>query len=200
MIERSAQIQRINFIEREPFVLTYRKMLLMGGTIFGCVILLSGIQTWRMASLAKKVTRLSAEVTQLEQEHERRLRESAVLSGSSTPSARSALLQIFDDSPAWSSLLREITYQAPRSLWLTSVKSVENDKNTLGTRAQMILEGRASEADAPAHFAQSLASSTLFDSAVLSSMKRNIGTTGEFYEFEVNLVISSTKKNGGKKG
>lgn len=197
--------QRINFIEREPLRLTYRKMLIYGSALFGFLILVGGLQVVRFVSTQKNLDQLTREVTQLKTERERQLKKS-MASTEALQSGRSVLLQIFQDASPWSSILKELTYQAPRSLWLTSLKSYE--RNSPEVERGLLLQGTANEVETATQFAKSLTQSIYFKRVQLTSLKR-VESPGEAgYEFEIALVMpppritapvsQPPKKPGGK--
>ena len=68
-------IQRINFIERAPFQLTYRKFVWLGVVLVGFFLLFYGIQLVRVAWLERRVTSLTSEVTELKRQKEKQMRE-----------------------------------------------------------------------------------------------------------------------------
>lgn len=187
--------QRINFIERKPFILTYRKMVLFGGGIFGMLILFYGVQAVRLVSVEKKIAKLTAEVMKLKQEKEKRLKalEASALAGSAA-GAQAALVQYFDDPLIWSSFLNELTSQIPRSLWLTSLKSQEKKD----ARQGMVIEGRAEEASAVTALVKSLANSPYFEKVVLTSLKQEKGDRGLHYKFAIDFGLASQRKTAGK--
>jgi Tfp pilus assembly protein PilN len=187
--------QRINFIEKRPFVLTYRKMVLVGGGIFGFLILFYGVQAVRLVSVEKKVVKLTAEVMRLKQEKEKRLKAlEAAASAGSAAGAQAALVQYFDDPLSWSSFLNELTSQIPRSLWLTSLKAQEKKE----ARQGMLIEGRAEEASAVTGLVKALADSPYFEKVILTSLKQEKGDRGLYYKFTIDFGLSSQRKTAGK--
>lgn len=178
------QIRRINFIEKEPFAFTYRKMLLIGVTLVSIVIFLSGIQWVRARILEKKIAVVTGEVVKLKEERERLAKKLMAESGPST-GGQAELLKIFDSSFSWPVILREITAQIPRSLWLLSLQP--GAKPESGQRG-VSLKGRAEEAVAIAAFVKALAGSPHFRNVVLTSSKQVVGTASVYYEFAIDLV------------
>jgi len=184
-------IQRINFIEKNPFILNYRKMVVFGGGLFGLVLLIYGMQFFRAVRIEKKVAALTAEVTRLKAEQERRLKEMTDTSGTFA-GAQAALVQFFEDPMSWSVLLGELTSQTPTSLWLTSFKSYE--KADLPSKRGMTLTGRAEDASAVTFFVKSLSDSPYFERVVLTDLKQETGAKGESYQFTIDLALTSQKR------
>jgi Tfp pilus assembly protein PilN len=186
-----AIVKRINFIEKEPFVLSYRKMLWIGGILVGVAVLFYGAQRTRVFVLEKKVTQLNSEVTKLKEERDRRLKELEGASGDPTASARSVLFRIFDDPLTWSVLLKELTLQIPNSLWLSSVKS--HEKPDAPSQRGIGLDGQANGAEAVSHFVKSISESPYFEKVILTSSEQAKKSQGESYEFSIDLVLTSRK-------
>lgn len=190
-------IQRINFIEKNPFVLNYRKMVVFGGGLFGLVLLIYGTQFFRAVRIEKKAAALTAEVTRLKAEQERRLKEMSTDTSGTSAGAQAALVQFFEDPMSWSVLLGELTSQTPTSLWLTSFKSYE--KADLPSKRGMTLAGRAEDASAVTFFVKSLSDSPYFERVVLTDLKQETGVKGESYQFTIDLALTSQKREKGGK-
>lgn len=190
-------IQRINFIEKNPFVLNYRKMVVFGGGLFGLVLLIYGMQFFRAVRIEKKAAALTAEVTRLKVEQERRLKEMSTDTSGTSAGAQAALIQFFEDPMSWSVLLGELTSQTPNSLWLTSFKSYE--KADLPSKRGMTLAGRAEDASAVTFFVKSLSDSPYFERVILTDLKQETGVKGESYQFTIDLALTSQKREKGGK-
>ncbi len=184
-------IQRINFVERAVFVLTYRKMLRIGGLWILFFLVLSASEWTRTIALAKISSHLEVEVNQLKAEREAIMKQ--VASASAVPqNPKESLMQIFDRTPPWSSLLKELSSKTPRGVWLTQIKTVEKSGPSL---PGLTLSGRAGEAGQLTQFLQSLSETTFFDSVVLTSSTKLKEGTGD-YEFEADLAIRSATGRG----
>lgn len=187
------RVERINFIEKEPFQFTYRKMLFIGAGLFVLMISLAGLQWIRAKMVEKSVTQLNTEVIHLKVEREELVRQSAPnLVGNST-GAQTELLKVFDTPFSWAGTLRDITAQISRSLWLINVDS--SDKESGSLRKGLALKGRAEEASAITSFVKALADSTRFENVVLTSTKQTTGPNGTFYDFSVDLAIRSSQED-----
>ena len=194
MSAQSLSIQRINFIEREPFVLTYKKMIIMGGALFGVVLFFYGVQLTRLLWIEKNVTRLTEEVTQLKASRERALLEAGSETGGLV-SARAALLKILTHATSWSAVVRELTTETPHSLWLTSLKSYEKAESL--SRRGLLLNGQAEEAESVTFFLKALSGSPYFTNVVLTSSKQESGPSGLLYQFSIDLIVTPSKRGGG---
>lgn len=161
-------------------------MLVYGGVLLGFLVLVGGVQVVRFVYAQKNLDRLTQEVTQLKTERERRLKQS-MASTETLQNSRSELSRLFQELPPWSSILKELTYQAPHSLWLSSLKSYE--KSSPEISRGIVLQGQANEVETATQFAKSLTRSTYFKRVQLTSLKRveSPGETG--YEFELDLTM-----------
>ncbi len=184
------KLERINFLEREPIALSYRKMVWIGVVLVGVGGLFYGVQTLRGFSAAKKEAQLTAEVGKLKQEQERLLRE--LQGGAQDATARGILIQIFDDPLSWSTLMRELTLQIPNSLWLNSVKSYA--KPDVSSERGVVLDGQAGRAEAVTQFVRSISDSPFFEKVILTSLEQGKKSPGENYQFSIDLVLTSLTK------
>jgi len=185
-------IQRINFIEREPFVLTYRRMLEIAGAVAACCLLLFGIQWARVRLADARMVRLESEIQTLREESDRLFRQMASSGG--PQSAREALLTLFEKAPPWGALLKELTATAPRSVWLTSLKSKPNTAAPGMPGLEII--GRSEEAGSVAQFLKSLTTSSFFQNVVLASSKRETASGAVVYSFVIDLSVASPEGRG----
>lgn len=190
-------IQRINFIERAPFQLTYRKFVWLGAVLVGLFLLFYGIQFVRVAWLERRVIGLTSVVTELKGQREKRLREVATESGESGESGnvQEALLKELGSGVTWSGLLRELTSSVAPSLWLTSIKSYE--KGDSPSKRALLLNGQAEEAGSVTIFLKSLEESPRFENVVLTSSKQENGVASRrLYQFSIDLVVSRASSGG----
>lgn len=185
-------MQRINFIEREPFGLNYRKMLVIGGGLFGLLAIMTGAQWGRGALLSHQWVRLEGEVKTLKEEQERIFKATV---GGVKADARETLIDLIDSAPPWSMILRELATRTPRSVWLTKLKSVLRTEPSAPQALE--LSGYADDAGRVAQFVKGLQKAPLFSEVVLASSKREKGTTGSAaYNFVVTLFVQSAKGKG----
>ncbi len=186
------EIRRINFIEREPFRLTYQTMAIAGGTLVILGLLLIGIQWGRGRYLEGKVALVTQEANQLKTEREQILKELETRVGTEEGGVRGTLVQIFNESLPWSLLFRELTDRLPTSVWLTNIKSYE--KPELPMKCGLLLDGYTEEASAVGRLVKLLSESSFFEKVVLSSFQHETGEGGERYSFSVDLALSRISK------
>lgn len=192
-----SEVQRINFIEREPISFTYRRLILAVGTVFALAALAFGLLVARGAFLERKATRLAGEVAKLKADQERLLKKlEAETAGLPQEAGRSDVGRLLDAAVSWSTLMKELTSEFPPSLWLSSLKSYE--KADLPSKHGILINGYAEEAASVTQFVKSLSHSPYFDHVILTSLKQETGSTGERYQFAIDLAVSPPK--GGPKG
>ncbi len=185
-------VQRINFIEREPFVLTYRRMLEGGGVLAAVFLILFGIQFLRVHFADKQLQQTEAEVQTLREESDRLFKQMAALGGAQ--SAKEVLSNLFEKTAPWATMLKELTATAPRSVWLVSLKS----RPSPGSSGMPGLEmsGRSEEAGSVAQFLKSLTSSTFFQDVVLATSKHESMAGADVYSFIIDLSVASPEGKG----
>ena len=206
-------IQRINFLEKKPFALTYRNMTVIGGALVAFCLLLYGVQFTRSLRLDKRKQVLSMEVQTLNKEKELFMRAVASASGTAALSeTRTVLLGFLDHSISWPAVLRELSVQAPASLWLTTVTCNEkgavlaapvgNKENqppatataTASSRIDLAINGQAVQAVSIASFVKSLSTSPYFKNVNLTSIQQVKNPQGDVYQFVVELTVVAGKK------
>ncbi len=179
-------IQRINFVEKKLLVLTYRTLFATLGVVVGLGILLVGVTSIRLVLLSKEIQRAQNEVFLLKSEHERFLSQMAT-SSTEKEQAQNMLITIFNGSPPWSVMLKEITLHIPHSLWLTEIKSIE--KSDAPSHRGFTLNGESYQAEAITSFVKSLASTSAFTQVVLQSLQQKTGPHGDSYQFSIEMAI-----------
>lgn len=192
-------MQRINFVEREPFGLSYRKMILAGGAIVGLAVALVGGQWTRGRLLDRDVSRLKDEVNKLRVEQEKIFKQ-AESAGGGTADTREVLINLIDGAPPWSMILKELAARTPRSVWLTKLKSIPRPPPAAPPASQVPqgieLSGRADDAGKVAQFVKALQGTSLFVDVVLTSSKREKDVSTSAYGFVINLSVQSAKGKG----
>lgn len=185
-------IQRINFIQKEPFVLTYKRMLLFGGALIGLCLFLAGVQGVRLVYSQRQATQMTEEVKRLRDERDKLFKQSSNAKGEL--SARDALLNLFEGAPPWAAILKELTAVTPRSLWLTGLKS--SPRADAASPLNLQLSGRSEEAASIARFLKSLNGSSFFKNVVLVSSRRETPTKGGGYSFSIDLTAAPAEGKG----
>ena len=193
------KIQRINFVERERFGLTYRKMIVVAGVVIGVVAMAVGIQVIRVVSLGRNMTQLTVEVKKLKAEQEKIFKETG--GNAEQVDAREVLIGLIDSAPPWSMILRELAARTPRSVWLTKLKSLPRvaaaDPQAHQAPQGIELSGHADEAGRVAQFVKLLQQAPLFGDVILvSSKKGGEGSLATAYEFAIGLSVKSARGKG----
>lgn len=174
-------IQRINLIERAPFQLTYQKLVLGGVLlVFFCIFLY--VSQWiGIKSYEHKLERLMAEITRLKEEREKLLRASA-------PEWNGGPLfelnKVFNESPPWSRLIRDVSLRLPGTVWLTSFRGFNREGANAGKA--FVLTGLAGDANDLSQFFNSLADSPLIAKSSLTESKRE--TDNFNFSIECDMV------------
>lgn len=202
-------IQRINFVERQPLVLTYRHLIFIGGVV---VMLLAGYYGLRFVQLLWTESRIAVvrvDVTHLKVEQEMRAKKENSQAAGSMVGLRGALLQELEKVPSWSSVLRDLTTRTPNALWLTRMQSLTKkeekaEKDPKGQKdqkeavkqkeekepdRQLSMEGMADEPNAIAQFVRALSSSSRFRDVVLKNSQQEKDTRGIRYSFGIELKV-----------
>jgi Tfp pilus assembly protein PilN len=190
--QQAGRVKRINFIEKEPFVLTYRKMMMIGAASFAMAFLFSGMQMGRAALLNKKARHLEVEINKLKAEKDRRLREAiAAESEAKLSGSRKAILNFLEEALPWPLLLRELASRTPQSVWLATFDS----QSTGGVSRSIHLTGYSLKAAQAALFAKAISESPYFKGVTLKSLQQEVGVSGERYRFEIDFEAMSDKVN-----
>lgn len=192
MNTKGPSIQRINFIQQDRFVLTHRRMVVSAGALAGVCLLLLGLQWARIAYADRRLAGLELEVRQLREERDRISKQISSLQGEM--SARDFLSNLFERTPAWASVLKELRAVMPRSLWLTRVKA--SDRSDVTTPLGLQLNGRSEEAASIARFLKALNASAFFNDVVLNSSQQIDPANGVGYFFTVDLVVVPAQGKG----
>lgn len=188
-------VPRINFIEKEPFVLTYKRMAIYGGIFVGLCVLFVGGQWAYVQSKAAKVVALENEVKVLRADRDQKFRQMVAIKG--PKNAQESLVSLFESAPPWTAILKELTAVTPRSLWLTNLKTMREGvigDVSAGVKLQLI--GQAEEAASIAQFLKILSGSSFFQNVVLTSSKREDSDHGPVYSFAVDLLLAPSEGKG----
>ncbi len=190
-------VQRINFIQKEPFVLTYKLMATYAGIFALVCFFFVGAQWLRVQQAQKKITALENEVKAMRVERDQKFRDMAAVKG--PRNAQESLVALFEKAPPWAAVLRELTAVTPRSLWLTNLKSVRKEpvEGAGGTsQIKIQLSGQAEEAPAIAQFLKILSGSSFFQDVVLTASQRQESDHGTSYSFSIDLLLAPSEGKG----
>lgn len=185
-------IERINFLEKELFVLTYLKIGQWMGLMVGVLALLYGLQLGRVHSNQVQVDRRMDEVNQLKTQREKFLVQgndkTALTQGDQT------IRQYFEKSFEWSGILGELTKIMPAGLWLVSLKSYA--KSDMASGHGLILSGEAEDPQQIPIFLHGLATSKYFENPVLTISKQEKRGTGKVYTYTIDSGLALPDKGG----
>lgn len=189
MNPKDSSIQRINFLQQDRFVLTYRRMMMSFGAVAGFCLLLLGVQLLRIAYADRQLAKLDVEVKQLREERDRISKQISTLQGEM--SARDYLANFFERTTPWTAVFKELMAVMPRSLWLTAVKA--SDRTGPEVPVGLQLSGRAEEAVSIARFLKALNASSFFRNVVLNSTQQIDSGNATGYLFGIDLSVASVK-------
>lgn len=189
MNSKDSSLQRINFLQQDRFVLTYRRMMMGVGAVAGFCLLLAGIQWARIAYADRQLAQLDVEVKKLREERDRISKQILTLQGEM--SARDFLAGLFERTTPWTAVFKELTTVMPRSLWLTGIRSL--DRTDLSVPVGLQLNGRSEEAVSIAKFLKTLNASSFFTNIVLNSSQQIDSGNGTGYLFVIDLSIAPGK-------
>ncbi|MBI2345917.1 MAG: PilN domain-containing protein [Deltaproteobacteria bacterium] len=158
--------QRINFLERGRYALTYQNMALFLGCWIVLCAAVHGLFIMRGVWMRTKVIASEQLVKALEAEFQKQVHfATASQTVERTGAAVQSLSSVFQQVPRWSRALKELAEALPAQVWLSSVKTTVAS----GTTGRMIeVEGRGRSAEAITQFVQRLDAMPLFANAILA--------------------------------
>ena len=184
--------QRVNFLEKSAFVLTYRNMLIIAGAfcIF-CTMIHGGfmMRHWMVKTKLVESNRIVNELTI------RKEKALAVLQATQTrntdATVTQALVSIFSKIPAWSSVLEDLSKKMPKQIWLKELRTQD-----IGERVdvkKIELSGKGASIASIAEFVSGLESSGKFQNVALVSSEKN--EIDRNYSFMVNADVIFANRN-----
>lgn len=180
-------VDRVNFIERELFVFTYRKILWAGVLFILLLCLTYGLQWARAALWNSRVSKMTALVAELKTEQEKRLAEAEARFGTGGEKGES-LRQSFERSPRWAASLMELTKKMPSGTWLVSLKSYARE--SVSTGRGLLLMGEAEEPRQVSLLLQVISGSPYFENPVLQSSKQEMRGTSRIYTYTIDTGLA----------
>lgn len=186
-------IQRVNFLEREIFFLTYRKMTVWGGCIAAVALLLYGSAFLQSTWVERRATKIFEEVSQLKVERDRVLSQVEEKAGAAGQGDK-AVRESFERSPRWSSLLREVSHRMPAGLWLISLKTYQRE-DASGGRG-VLLSGESDDSRQISLFLKELDGSSFFEKTLLTESKQEKRGMARVYTYTIDSGVSSSKGRG----
>ncbi len=186
-------IEQVNFIERELFTLSYRKMALGAGSIMGAMLVLFGLTAAQVYWANRKITALTQEVNELKARRDKVMTEVEAKAGAHLPTAQS-ILDLLEKTPRWSLVLKEVARKMPPRLWMVSLKSYQRD-NASGGRG-LILSGEAENPKDISLFLEEIAGSRYFEKPVLSDSKQEKRGNTRVYVYTIDSGLTPVEKGG----
>lgn len=180
-------MERINFIERELFFLTYRKMAIWGGVALSFLFLFHGAQSLQTLFVEKRIAKVIQEVEQLKDQQRRVLEEAQEKKGENLE-GRGAIRSILEKAPRWSLVLKKLGEKMPSGVWLISLKSYPKEDPFI--ERGLLLSGEAEEVGEISNFLEGLETSREFEGAVLTESKQESRGSGNIYIFTIDSIIS----------
>jgi len=165
-------VKRINFIEKGPFTLTYKNMLIFAGLAAVVFILVHGIFVMRYKLLKAKAGELKRQVAELTIQKEKTLAAMQIAQSQSS-SAVAPLASIFVKMPIWSTALNSMVSGMPKQIWLKEIRS--SPIGELSDRRKMEIAGNSASHASIAQFVSKLEDLPEFQNSVLVNSKKDDG-------------------------
>ncbi len=178
-------IQHINFLERDYFVLSYRRMALLAAGFLGVAVLVYGLLILQTFLIGVRSARVSEEVNQLKLQRERVIAK-AQEARTPGPQGETMVRQSLEESLRWSAILKKMTREMPSGVWLVSLKSYDRS-GTFGRG--LILSGEAVDARNITRFLNELSRTPFFDQPVLTESKQEIRGAGKVYTYTIDTAV-----------
>lgn len=122
-------IKRINLIEKQVFAFTY---LMLAKICLGVVLsmaLFTGYQFYKVYRANKDIAAAQVKLDALKTE-QKKLKAKPVKEKISIGEYQ-ALLDRMESAPEWSRILQDISFRLPKSVWITSFKTLDASANTV---------------------------------------------------------------------
>lgn len=176
-------VQRINFIERGAFTLTYRNMILIAAGLAVLCALLHGLFILRFAMLKNKASELKQQVAELSVQKDKALAAMQIAQARAVTTA-APLIALFVKMPVWSQALAEMVANMPKQVWLDTIRSVSIGE--LADVRKLEISGKSASNSAVAQFVSNLEALDDFSNASIVSTKKE--TFG--YSFLINAEVT----------
>jgi Tfp pilus assembly protein PilN len=175
-------VKRVNFIEKGPFALTYRNMLILVGIAALVCLLVHGMFVVRYKLLKAKSSELKRQVAELTIQKEKTLAAMQIAQSQSSR-AVAPLASIFVKMPVWSSSLGSMVSIMPKQLWLESVRS--SNVGDISDKRKLEISGKSASHASIAMFVSRLEDLPEFQNSILVNSKKEGGS----FTFVINTEV-----------
>lgn len=166
--------QRVNFLQKGAYALTYRNMIiLVAGLLLFCM-LIHGLFAVRHFFAKRKLAGLERAAQELSMKQQKVM---AVMQASQSQQSNEAiaqsLAQVFSKMPVWSGVLTDLGNEMPKLIFLKSVKSSGiGDKTDI---RKLSISGKGPSAGGIMQFVKAIEDSPLFQNVSLISSQKEEG-------------------------
>lgn len=182
-------VQRINFLEKGPFALTYRNMLIIAALFSILCLMIYGSFGFRHMLLADKIKKSQTVMQELTVSKEKALAMmQATQNQQANVGAVQTLTQLFSKMPVWSSALADLSQRVPKQLWLKNIKSEGAGDQAQSKKVEVA--GKSFNAGSVGKFVKGLEDSELFKNVALVSTKKEADGFAFVVNFEVEFPQS----------
>jgi hypothetical protein len=176
-------VERVNFIEKGKFALTYRKMAELCGIwvlfCFFIFLLLAGHSWWAGKSLESYRHKLS----ELNVKKDKTMALLEVSTAKPASANIKGLADIYAGFPTWSEIMLYLSKSMPAQAWLKSVSTTyaENGANF----RKIEIRGESQNTSSVAKFVKELNGVPLFHNIILNKSFRNVKDGKQRYSFVI---------------
>ncbi len=175
-------VQRINFIEKGAFALTYRNMILFAVAMFVLCSLVHGLFVLRYAMLKNKANELKKQMAELSVQKDKALAAMQIAQAHAV-STSAPLIALFAKMPVWSRSLGEMVDIMPKQVWLEIIRSVSlGDQNDV---KKLEIVGKSASNSAVAQFVSNLDALDNFRNTSIVNTKKEVYG----YSFLINSEV-----------
>lgn len=182
-------VQRVNFLQRGKYALTYQNMaIVLGLWLVLCVgvhgiFILEGVWARTKTIAAKEILKALT----MEFEKQAQLAQ-ATKTVERTGTAIQSLASVFQVVPRWSKAMDELAAAMPGQVWLTLMKT--SGDTVTGAVRHIEVEGRGRSAEAITQFVQRLDDQPIFQNVVLSRSTKDADQGDLIFTVAADVVFS----------
>lgn len=177
-------VQRINFIEKGAYALTYRNMLIFAGGATLLCIFIYGLFCANYVIQGKRLASMKRQIQELNFQKEKALAAMQIAQTQQTSMSATPLASLFVKMPMWSTVLSDMVSRVPKQIWFDQIKT-SSDGEQIEKNKKIEITGKSASHAAIAQYVNSLEDSEWFENTVLvNSKKENNG-----YSFVINSEV-----------